>query len=214
MWCFWTAVLEKNLESPLDCKKIQAVNPKGYQSWIFIGRTDAEAETPILWSPYMKNWLLGKDPDTGKDWRREEKGTTEDEMVGWHHWFGGHEFDEAPGAGDGQGSLACCSPCSLTHQESDTTEHWTEIAPLPPCVLSCVWLFATPWTIPREAPLSMEFSRQEYWSGLPFPTSGDLLDPGIEPACLAYLALEGELSTTSAIRIVHFHLLDKSPIWY
>ena len=98
--------------------------------------------------------------------------------------------------------------------ESDTTEHWTEIAPLPPCVLSCVWLFATPWTIPREAPLSMEFSRQEYWSGLPFPTSGDLLDPGIEPACLAYLALEGELSTTSAIRIVHFHLLDKSPIWY
>ena len=94
-WCFWTVVLEKILESPLDCKEIQPVHPKGNQFWIFIGRTDAKAETPILWSPDMKNWLLGKHPDTGKDWRREEKGTTEDEMVGWHHSLNGHEFEHA-----------------------------------------------------------------------------------------------------------------------
>ena len=90
--CFWTVVLEKTLESPLDCKEIQPVHPKGSQSWIFIGRTDAEAETPILWPPDVKNWLIGKDPDAGKDWSQEEKGTTEDEMVGWHHWLSGHEF--------------------------------------------------------------------------------------------------------------------------
>ena len=90
-WCFWTVVLEKTLESTLNCKEIQPVNPKGHQSWIFIGRTDAEAETPILWPPDMKNWLIWKDPDAGKDWRQEKKGTTEDEMVGWHHWLE-HEF--------------------------------------------------------------------------------------------------------------------------
>ena len=84
-WCFWTVVLEKTLESPLDCKEIKPVHPKGHQSWIFIGRTDVEAETPILWPPDVKSWLIGKDPDAGKDWRREEKGMTEDEMVGWHH---------------------------------------------------------------------------------------------------------------------------------
>ena len=92
-WCFWTVVLEKTVESPLDCKEIQPVHPKGDQSWIFIGKTDAEAETPILWPPDAKNWLTGKDPDAGKDWRREEKGTTEDEMVGWHHRLNGHEFE-------------------------------------------------------------------------------------------------------------------------
>ena len=89
-WCFWTVVLEKTLESPLDCNEIQPVHPKGNQSWIFIGRTDAEAETPILWPPDVMNWLIWKDPDAGKDWRREEKGPTEDEMVGWHHWLNGH----------------------------------------------------------------------------------------------------------------------------
>ena len=93
-WCFWTVVLEKTLESPLDCKEIQPVNPKGDQSWIFIGRTDAEAEAPILWPPDAKNWLVGKDPDAGKDWRWEEKGTTVDEMVGWHHWLNGCEFEQ------------------------------------------------------------------------------------------------------------------------
>ena len=107
-WCFWTVVLEKSLQSPLGCKEIKPVNTKGNQSWIFIGRTDAEA--PILWPPDVKNWLLGKDPDIGKDWRREEKGTTEDEMVGCHHWLDGREFEQALGVGDGQGGMVCRSP--------------------------------------------------------------------------------------------------------
>ena len=92
-WCFWTSVLEKTLESLLDCKEIKSVHPKGDQSWVFIGRTDAEAETPILWPPDVKSWLIGKDPDAGKDWRWEEKGTAEDEIVGCHHWLNGHEFE-------------------------------------------------------------------------------------------------------------------------
>ena len=121
-WCFSTVLLEKTLESPLDCKKIQPVHSKGNQSWIFIGRTDAEAETP----PDLKSWLIRKDPDAGKYWRQEEKGTTEDEMVGWHHWLNGHEFEYTPGDGDGQGGLAYCSPGG--RQESDTTERlkWTD----------------------------------------------------------------------------------------
>ena len=106
-WCFWTVVLEKTLESPLDCK-IKPVNPKGNQSWIFMGRTDAEAL--ILWPPDGKNWLIGKDPDAGKDWKQEEKGMTEEEMFGWHHRLDGQEFEQAPGVGDGQGSLTCYSP--------------------------------------------------------------------------------------------------------
>ena len=109
-WCFWTVMLERTLESPLNCKDIQPVNPKGNQSWIFIWRTVAKAEKPILWPPDVKNWLVGKDPDARNDWRLEEKGTTEDEMVGWHHRFDGSEFEHAPGVGDGQGGLACCSP--------------------------------------------------------------------------------------------------------
>ena len=112
--------LEKTLQSPLDCKKIQPVHLKGNQSWVFFGRTDAEAEAPILWLPDAKNWLIWKDADSGKDWGQEEKGTTEDEMVGWNHWFDGHEFEQGPGAGDGQGSLACCSPRGC--KESDMTE--------------------------------------------------------------------------------------------
>ena len=119
-WCFWTVVLEKTLKSPLDCREIQPVHPKGDQSWIFIARTDAEAETPILWPPDVKNWLIWKDPDAGKDWRREEKGTTEDEMVGWHHWLNGHDFESTPEVGDGQGGLAGCSPRGC--KELDTTE--------------------------------------------------------------------------------------------
>ena len=108
--CFWTVVLEKTLESPLDCKEIQPVHPKGGQSWVFIGRTDVEAEAPVLWPSDVKNWLIGKDPDVGKDWRWGEQGTTEDEMFGWHHCLNGHEFEQALGVGDGWGSLACCSP--------------------------------------------------------------------------------------------------------
>ena len=125
-WCFWTVVLEKTLKSPLDCKEIQPVHPKGDQSWVCIGRTDAES-TPVLWPPDAKSWLIGKDPDAGRDWGQEEKGTTEDEMVGWHHWHDGHEFGWTLGVGDGQGGLACCSPCG--HKELDTTErlNWTEL---------------------------------------------------------------------------------------
>ena len=117
-WCFWTVVLEKTLESPLDSKEIQPVNPKGNQSWIFIGRTDVEAETPIISLPDAKNWLTGKDPDAGKDWRQEEKGTTGDKMVGWYHRLDGHEFEQALGVGDGQGGLACCSPWGYTTRVS------------------------------------------------------------------------------------------------
>ena len=117
-WCFWTVVLERTPESPLDSKEIKPVNPKGNQSWIFIGRTDAEA--PILWPPDANSWLIRKDPDSGKDWRQEEKGTTEDEMVGWHHWHNGHEFEQALGDGERQGCLAYCSP--WVAKKLDTTE--------------------------------------------------------------------------------------------
>ena len=113
----------KHPESPLDCKEIKPVPPKGNQSWIFIGRADAEAEAPILWPPDAKNWLIGKDPDGGKDWRQKDKGMTEDEMVGWHHWLDGHEFKQAPGVGEGQGSLACCTPWG---HKSQTRLNWTE----------------------------------------------------------------------------------------
>ena len=100
-WCFQTVVLEKTLEGPLDCKEIKPVNPKGNQSWIFIGKTDAEAEAPIFWPPDAKSQLIGKDPDSGKDWEQEEKGTTEDEIVGWHHQLDGHEFEQTLGDGEG-----------------------------------------------------------------------------------------------------------------
>ena len=116
-WCFWTLVLEKTLKSPLDCKEIKPVSPKGNQIIIFIGRTDAEAETPILWPPDMKNWLIGKDPDADEDWRQEEK-VTEDEMVGWHHWLKGNKFEQILGDNEGQGSLECYS--SWGHKESGT----------------------------------------------------------------------------------------------
>ena len=117
-WCFWTVVLEKTLERPLDCKEIQPDHPKGNQSWIYIGRTDAEAETPVVWPPDVRSQFIGKDSDAGKDWRQEEEGTTEDEMVGWHHRL--NEFEQALGDGEGQGSLGCCSPWGC--KESDMTE--------------------------------------------------------------------------------------------
>ena len=130
-WCFWTVVLEKTLESTLDCKEIQPVNLKGNQSWIFIGRTDAEAEAPILWPPNAKSsQLIGKDPGAGKDWRQKEKGMTEDEIVGWHHQLDGHEFEQALGDGEGQGRLACCSPWVAKSQRrlinwKMNSEQWT-----------------------------------------------------------------------------------------
>ena len=125
----WTVVLEKTLESPLDCKEIQPVHSEGDQSWVF-GRTYAKAETPILWPPHAKSWLIWKDSDAGRIWGQEEKGTTQDEMAGWHHQFDGHEFVWTPGVGVGQEGLACCN--SWGHKESDTTERlsWTELMAL------------------------------------------------------------------------------------
>ena len=125
-WCFWTVVLEKTLESALDCKEIQPVHSKGDQSWVFTGRTDVEAETPILWPPDVKNWLIGKDPDAGKDWRQEKKGMKEDKMDGWHHWLNGHGFGWTPGVGDGQGGLACCRPWGC--KELDMSKRLNELS--------------------------------------------------------------------------------------
>ena len=126
-WCFWTVVLEKTLESPLDCKEIQPVHSEGDQLWDVFGRNDAKAETPVLWPPHGKSWLIGKDSDAGRDLGQEEKGMTEDEMAGWHHWLDGREFEWTPEVGDGQGGLVCCN--SWGHKELDTTEqlNWTEL---------------------------------------------------------------------------------------
>ena len=118
-WCFWTLVLEKTLESPLDCKKIQPVHSRD-QSWLFFERNDAKGETPVLWPPHVKSWLIGKDSDAGRDWGQEEKGTTENEMAGWHHRLDGYDFGWTPGVGDGQEGLACCD--SWGRKELDTTE--------------------------------------------------------------------------------------------
>ena len=126
-WCFWTGVLEKTLESPLDCKEIQPVHSEGDQPWVFFGRNDAKAETPVLWPRHVKSWLTGKDSDAGRDWGQEEKGMTEDEIAGWHHWLDGCESERTPGLGDGQEGLACCNSWGL--KELDTTEqlNWTDV---------------------------------------------------------------------------------------
>ena len=140
-WCFWTVVLKKTLVSLLDCKEIEPVHPKGNQSWVFIGRTDAEAEAPILWPPHVKSLLIGKDPDVGRDWGQEEKGMTEDEMAGWHHRIDGHEFWWTLGVGDGQGDLGCCD--SWGGKESDRTEwlNWTELTSFLICDHFCCIAF-------------------------------------------------------------------------
>ena len=126
-WCFWTVVLEKTLESPLDCKEIQPVHSEGDQPWVFFGRNDAKAETPVPWSPHVKSRLIGKDSDAGRDWEQEEKETTEDEMAVWHHWLDRCKSEWTPGVGDGQGGLACCN--SWGCKELDTIEwlKWTEL---------------------------------------------------------------------------------------
>ena len=160
-WCFWTVVLEKTLGSPLDCKEIKPVNPKGKQSWIFIGRTDAEAEAPILWPPEAKNWLFGKDPDAGKNWRQEERRRTEDKIVGWHHQLDGDEFEQALGVGDGQGSLVCCSPWH--HKESDTTEtelkwYWLEGLHFLP-----LWLWSTKLLNRSEPQFYVNISKWDFY---------------------------------------------------
>ena len=159
-WCFWTVVLEKTLESPLDCKEIQPVLPKGDQSWVFIGRTDAEAETPIFWPPHGKSWLIGKDPNAGRDCGQEEKGMTEDEMAGWHHQLDAHESEWTLGAGDGQRGLVCCD--SWGRKESDTTErlNWTELKETYQAYLIGQWVKTLPatqetwfWSLGWEDPL-------------------------------------------------------------
>ena len=155
-WCFWTVVWEKTPESPLDCKEIQPVHPKGNQPRMFIGRTDAEAETPILWPPDVKSWLTGKDPNAGKDWGQEEKGATEDEMVGWHHRLNSRGW--TPGAGDGQGDLACCG--SWGCKESDMTEqlNWTELSPQ--AIKQLTWILME----------SFRFSHKEENKGFNWPS--------------------------------------------
>ena len=136
-WCFWTVVLGKTLESPLGCKETQPVHPKGNQSWIITGRTDAAGETTVLWPPDVKKWLIGKDPDAGKDWRQEEKGMTEDKMVGWHHRLDRHESEQAPEVGDGQRSLACCSPWGCKQLGMTEWLNWIELI----CI---VWMTSDP----------------------------------------------------------------------
>ena len=144
-WCFWIVVLEKTLESPLDCKEIQSVYPKGDQSWVFLGQNDVKVETPILWPPYVKSQLTGKDPDPGKDWGQKEKGATEDEMVGWHYWLKGHEFEQTPGDGEDQGSLACCS--QWDHKELDTTPWLNNNHHVPGIMISVKIVLKDSWNI-------------------------------------------------------------------
>ena len=148
--CFWTVVLEKTLESPMDCKEIQPVHYKGYQSCVFFGKNDAKAETSVVWPPHAKSWLIGKDSDAGRDWGHEEEGTTEDEMAGWHHRLNGHEFEWTPGVDDGQGGLAHCN--SWGRKESDMTErlNWTELKSMnagefPGCLVVRVLGFSLMW---------------------------------------------------------------------
>ena len=186
-WCFWTVVLEKTLESPLDCKEIQPVHSEGDQPRDFFGRNDAKAETPVLWPPHGKSWLIGKYSDAGRDWGLEEQGTTEDEMAGWHHWLDGREPGWTPGVGDGQGGLACCD--SWGHKESDTTEqlNWTELkwrqtSPV------CVSIQSYPnlcdcMSLPGSSVYGIPQGRILEWEAIPF--SRDLPEPGIKPKSLA-----------------------------
>ena len=173
--CFWTVVLEKTLESPLDCREVQQIHPKGDQCWVFIGRTDDEAETPVLWPPHVKSWLIGKDPDAGKDWGQEEKGTTEDEMAGRHHWLDGSESEWILGVGDVPGGLVCCD--SWDCKELDMTEHlnWTEWINIvicttilsSPTMLSWGWLGSTFFTKRQILAFSLSLFKSDFASVRP-----------------------------------------------
>ena len=148
-WCFWTVVLEKPLESPLYFKEIQPVHSKGDQPWVFFGRNDAKAEAPILWPPDVNSWLIGKDSDAGRDWGQEEKGTTEDEMAGWHHQLNGCEFEWTLGVGDGQEGLVCCDSCSRKESNMAEQLNWTEMTLLrKPAYIYIDLLWK--WTRPME----------------------------------------------------------------
>ena len=177
-WCIQIVVLEKTLESLLDSKEIKSVNSKGNQPWIFIGRTDAEA--PILWPPDVKNWLIWKDLNAGKDWRQEEKGTLEDEMVGWHHWLDGHEFEQAPGFGDGQGSLACYRPWDRKELVMTEQLNWTLLnkcdlsLPLGQCLLS-YWCLKPLGALLLLSPLSTPWRKEVGLSSLRWGGSGPCL---------------------------------------
>ena len=162
-WCFWTVVLEKTLESPLNCKEIQQVHPKGDKSWAFIGRTEAKAETPILWPPHVKSWIIGKDPDAGRDCGKEEKGTTEDEMAGWHHWLYGHEFELTAVVDDGQGGLACCGSWSC--KELDMTErlNWTTEEERGPLWFWYHTYFGGTETAAQCGPAELCWVQSEFW---------------------------------------------------
>jgi len=165
-------LFEKTLETPLDCKEIKPVNCKGNQPWIFIGRTDAEAET-ILWPPDEKSWLIRKDPDAGKDWRQEERGKIKYKMVGWHHQLDGQKFEQILGDGEGQGSLACCSPWitksrtwPMTEQQQNyMTDSFLGSSKSISSVTQLCLVLCNPIDVAYQAPLSMDFCRQEYWSG-------------------------------------------------
>ena len=177
-WCFWTVVLEKTLESPLDCKEIKPVHPIRNQPWVFIGRTDAEAEAPMLWPPDTKSWLIGKDHDSGKDWGQEEV-MTENEMFGWHRWLNGHQSEQTLGDSERQGSLACCSPWGC--KKSDTTEwlndnnNWWENRTLP---RGCSWLFLPGLASPAQfSCLVVSESLQHYNCSMPgFPVHNPFLE--------------------------------------
>ena len=183
-WCFWTVVLEKTLESPLDCKEIQPVHSEGDQPWDFFGRNGAKTETPVLWPPHAKSWLIGKDSDAGRDWGQEEKGMIEDEMAGWHHWLDGRESEWTPGVGDGQGGLACYD--SWDRKELDTTErlnwaklNWISILFIYICNISCLYPFIC-WLTFRMHPyfghMILKFSFA-FWSFWPQPCDMQDLSP-------------------------------------
>jgi len=176
-WCFWTVVLEKTLESPLDCK-IKPVNPKGNQPWIFIGTTDAEAETPILWPPDAKSELIGKDPGAGKDWGQDEKEATEDEMSGWHRRLNGHEFEQIPGDGEGQGSLVCCSRWGSKESDNWVTEQQQPLfyllfflifIYLAVLGLSCSMWDLVPWPGIKPKPPALGAQSPSYWTSREVP---------------------------------------------
>ena len=195
LWC------SRRLLSPLDCKEIQPVHPKGNQSWIFIGRTDAEAETPTLWPHDVKNGLLWKDPDTGEDWRQEEKGMTEDEMVGWHHWLYGHEFEQAPGIGDGQGSLVCCSPWCLKVRHDWATElNSTDVNP---DMSSFTALYHASWYC--------VFYKLKIWNN---PLSRKSTGAIFPTAFAHFMSLCHILITVTIFKIFSFYYIYKSDQWF